>query len=363
VEYLLRDAPDTLKLLDRTYTPSFASLLREEAAPAHPRQRQLLQIERTFCHDVLASTVLHLSRALGPHVLQVEYIWMTRVLPLVRGRVLKVVDTHDVFSSISDKVQAFGLSDLAIEAGEEAERLRRADLAVAIQDEERSALHRIAPSVPVVTAGVDFDVVADVAAPVGGQVLYIGSANPRNRKGLEDFLRFAWPRIHRAAPHAELVIAGSVGDIVAGRECPRVRVLGPIEDLTTQYRDAAVVINPAVAGTGLKIKILEALCHFRPVVAWPTGIEGLHPSVAAFCLVAQDWYEFSEHVVTALSGARNQLATAEARRLITSHVDPERVYGALDATFSAFFERQRTRKAAGDVRPKVVAETVLHATD
>jgi predicted nucleic acid-binding Zn-ribbon protein len=359
VEYLLRDAPDTLKLLDRTYTPSFASLLREEAAPAHPRQRRLLQIERTFCHDVLASTVLHLSRALGPHVLQVEYIWMTRVLPLIQGRVLKVVDTHDVFSSVADKVKAFGLSDLAIEAHEEAERLRRADLAIAIQDDERLALQHLAPTVPVVTAAVDFDVAGDVGASVPNQILYVASNNARNRKGLDDFLRLAWPRIHRLAPQAELRVVGSISDAVADREAPGLRVVGRVEDLHPHYEDAAVVINPAIAGTGLKIKILEALCHFRPVVTWPAGVEGLHRDVAAFCLVARDWYEFSEQVVSVIAGARGRLFTSDARALIARHVDAEEVYGPLEAQYRAFFQPYRPR--AGRLRGRAGSPTVSHA--
>jgi Methyltransferase domain/Glycosyl transferases group 1 len=361
VEYLLRDAPDTLQLLDGTYTPSFASLLREESMPANPRQRQLLQMERTFCHDVLASTVLHLSRALGPHVLQVEYIWMTRVLPLVHGRVLKVVDTHDVFSSVSDKVKAFGLSDLAIEADEEAERLRRADLAIAIQDDERLALQRLAPAVPVVTAAVDFDVAGDVGASVPGRILYVASNNARNRKGLDDFLRLAWPRIHRLAPHAELRVVGSISDTVADREAPGLRVVGRVEDLRAQYEDAAVVINPAVAGTGLKIKILEALCHFRPVVTWPAGVDGLHRDVAAFCLVARDWYEFSDQVVSVIAGTRGRPFTSDARALIARHVDAEEVYGPLDAQYRAFFQPHRPRDRAGRLRGRAGSRTVSHA--
>src|SRR5262249_43693145 len=128
VEYILRNAPPALASLDGSCTRSIGDLLWEERAPADARQRRLRQMERPFCHDLAASTVLPLGRALGPHILQVEYIWMTRVLPLVRGSVMKVVDTIDVFSSIQEKVSAFGLDDVVIEPDEEAERLRRADL-------------------------------------------------------------------------------------------------------------------------------------------------------------------------------------------------------------------------------------------
>ncbi len=361
IEYVLHDAPLALQSLNHSYAPSLAALLAEGAAT--PQQRELLSLERAFCHDVVASTVLHVSRALGPHVLQVEYIWMTRVLPLVHGRVLKVVDTHDVLSNVSDKVQTFGVSDVAITPDEEAERLRRADLAIAIQDEERRALRRIAPSLPVVTAGVDFDVVDVDRTPVPGQVFYVASNNARNRKGLDDFLRLAWPRIRRLMPHARLLVAGGVCEALAGTEVPGATFLGRVDDLTAQYQNAALVINPAVAGTGLKIKILEAMCHFRPVVTWPAGIDGLDSKLASLCRVAGDWYDFSEQVASALTAAPGRPFTDAAHAVIARQVDPKRVYRALDSAFDAFFDRHRLRDAAGQFRRRSTPATVDHAAD
>jgi hypothetical protein len=350
VDYVLRDLPDALASLDGTFTASFADLLDEEVGIT-PRQRELLNLERTFCHDAVISTVLHLQRSLGPHILQVEYIWMTRLLPLVRGQVLKVVDTHDVFSSIAQKVRLFGVRDVIIEPEEEAARLGRADLAIAIQDDERAELRRLAPSLPIVTAGVDFDVMAEARTPgaapattqtqTAGQILYVASDNARNRKGLEDFVRLAWPRIHQRVPHAELIVVGSVAKAMSGRDVPGVRVLGLVDDLTARYREASLVINPVVAGTGLKIKMLEALCHLRPIVTWPAGVDGLDPELAALCHVASDWYAFSEQVIRVLTTRTHPGFTASERAAIARLVSPEHVYASLDAVFSAYIEPSR----------------------
>lgn len=361
VEYVLRDLPDVLASLNGMFTSSFADLLGEDAGGS-PRERELLKIERTFCHDAVISTVLHLERSLGPHVLQVEYIWMTRLLPLVRGNVLKVIDTHDVFSSIQQKVTPFGIRDVVIEPHEEADRLGRADLAIAIQDDERAELKRLAPSVPVVTAGVDFEVVSDGRVPTEAQIVYVASNNARNRKGLDDFLSLAWPRIHHLVPRAELLVLGTVADTVATREAPGVRAIGPVDDLTARYRDAALVIDPAVAGTGLKIKVLEALCHFRPIVTWPTSVEGLDPKLAAFCLVARDWYEFSERVISVLTRPPGGWFTPEDRAVIAGLVAPEHVYASLDPAFRAFFEQHgRAPETVGVARS--VRESPVVAND
>lgn len=316
---------------------TYADLLEENEASG--RQRDLLNLDRTFCHDAVISTVLQLQRAIGRHILQVEYIWMTRLLPLVFGDVLKIVDLVDVFSSIDRKVRAYGLRDVDISALEEGDRIRRADLAIAIQDDERRELEAVAPSVQIITTGVDFEVVDAGDAPADGHLLYVASNNPRNCKGLRDFLRFAWPRIRRAIPDAELVVVGRVVDALDGRAVAGVTAIGPVEDVAAWYDNAALVINPAIAGTGLKIKTIEALCHFRRVVTWPTGVEGLDPRLAAMCVVATDWYEFAERVVDSLTRRVAHLG-ANDRRLIADLFAPETVYASLEAVCRSFFEQK-----------------------
>jgi hypothetical protein len=340
IEGDLRDVPTVLDMIHGTVIGPYAELLGEQAGTT-PREGELLRIERTFCHDAVIATVIHLHRSLGPHVLQVEYIWMTRLLPLVRGDVLKVVDTIDVFSSIDQKVRPFGLRDVSIAPDQEAERLSRADLVLAIQNDERTALRQLVPSIPVLTVGVDFDVVADRQGPKDGQLLMVASNNARNCKGVKDFFRLAWPRIHRRLPHAEIVVVGTVATAVADIELPGVTILGPVDDLATRYRDAALVINPVVAGTGLKIKTLEALCHLRPVVTWPVGVEGLDPQLAALCWIANDWDEFAEQVIAALEAPST--AIAEHRGLIGRLLGARHVYAELESAYQAFFSGPHSR--------------------
>lgn len=335
LDHQLRDV--SIGLAKAAPTLTYADLLGENDVSG--RQRELLRLDRTFCHDAVISTVLQLQRAIGRHILQVEYIWMTRLLPLVFGDVLKIVDLVDVFSSIGRKVTAHGLRDVEIAPSEEGDRVGRADVAIAIQDDERREIEALAPSVRIITTGVDFDVANAADGPVGGHLLLVGSNNPRNCKGLRDFLCFAWPRVRRAIPDAELVVVGKVIDALDGRSVPGVTAIGPAEDVAAWYDNAALVINPVIAGTGLKIKTIEALCHFRRVVTWPTGVEGLDPRLAAMCIIATDWYEFAARIVDALKGGASHLEANE-RRLIAHLFAPETVYASLETVCTSFFREK-----------------------
>jgi glycosyltransferase involved in cell wall biosynthesis len=62
-----------------------------------------------------------------------------------------------------------------------------------------------------------------------------------------------------------------------------------------------------LAGTGLKIKTVEALCHGAAVVAWPNGVDGLGRALPGAFRVAESWEGFAEAVVDLL---RNPLERA-----------------------------------------------------
>jgi glycosyltransferase involved in cell wall biosynthesis len=322
-----------LEKLDGRRPRSFASVLGE-GVTRDERSERTTDIRRAFCPDILAELLLHLEQHFDPEVLLAEYVFMTRPFPLFRPTLRKVIDTIDVFSNKPRKVEDYGIEDAFTLAGsEETVLLKRADLLIAIQPDEAADLRLLAPRVPVVSVGVDFDIADPVPArTVAPVILLVASDNKMNVKGLKDFLRFAWPLVRRDVPDAELRVVGSVGD-TAEVSSPGIRILGRVDDVSAAYAEARVVINPAVAGTGLKIKTVEALCHFRPIVLWPSGVEGIDPQVRKMCHVANDWFDFAHRVIAlALSQEMNQEMSrdvAQGRQELSRHFAPDCVYAPL----------------------------------
>lgn len=335
VRYALQSCPDIFEELDGHSTLNYAHLLAERSHQA-PREQELLRIERTFCHDALIKVALHVIERLPRTVLLAEYIWMTRLLPLVAGRARSMVDTHDVYSTKADKVLSFGVTDWALSDNEEAERLEKADLVLAIQDGERAVMARLVPSTEVITVGVDFDLPQTPPPPADAKaILIVGSGNDINRMGIRDFLRFAWPSILARVPDARLIVAGRVGDAVEPG-APNVEVAGVVEDLAPLYARARLVINPAAAGTGLKIKTIEALSHGRAVVTWPNGFDGIPDAICRPMRPPGDWLEFAEQVVAQLQSDTLGL-DADTQAAIRAFVSPSHTYAALKERLAQFF--------------------------
>lgn len=336
VRYRLESCPDALAELDGRQTPSYAARLGERSLQT-PREQEVLRTERTYCHDAIIDVTQHLVARLGRVALLTQYVWMTRLLPLIDAGVPKILDTIDMYSTKADKVLSFGASDIALSAAEEATRLGRADLVLAIQDRERALMQALVPATEVITVGVDFDAPRAVPTPEPKTILLVASGNELNRIGVRDFLRFAWPTILAREPEATLIVAGQVGRYVPDGT-PRLRNLGTIDDVVPLYARARVVINPAAAGTGLKIKTVEALSHGRPVVTWPNGFDGIPDAILKAMPVPGDWLEFAEQVVAHLAASSSGLdaATQEAVRAFTS---PSTAYEALGGYLTRVFPR------------------------
>ncbi len=292
----------------------------------------LVRLERGFCPPTVVEMTKSLCHELRPQVVIAEYVFLSACLDVAPPGSLKIIDTHDMFSQKKSGVLAHGIDDpLALTPEEERERLLKSDLIIAIQAHEAELMTRLVPERQVITVGIDFELKekTTVDKVVPGRILVVGSDNPLNLNGLRSFLAEAWPPIRAQCPWATLRIVGKVGKAV---EAPlaRVELAGWVESLASEYAAADVVINPTVAGTGLKIKTVEALCHGSAVVAWPNGVDGLPRADPPAFVVAESWVAFGESVVKLMRDQPARVAL-QGRGLTYArdNFDRDRVYAPL----------------------------------
>lgn len=313
--------------LEGTRATPFSPYEAQQCATEVELSADLAAMELVFCPDVLVRLLLHIdSRLPEPTTYMPNYVLSTRYLPLLQESRLKILDTIDVFSYKSEKVGAFGVDNsLEVSAQEERALLLRADVVMAIQPIEARILASLVPERRVIDVGIDFDTLPEDHLPeanaelpggdVAQRVVMVGSANPMNVKGLDDLLTYVWPLVIREHPDAELWVAGAVSNFVP-EESPNVTALGYVDSLDELYRGCRIVVNPAVAGTGLKIKTLECLAHWRPIVTWPAGVDGIANELRQHCVVVTDLYEFYLEISKALSQSPREAFSAEQRSRI-----------------------------------------------
>jgi glycosyltransferase involved in cell wall biosynthesis len=238
---------------------------------------------------------------------------------------------HDLFSSRSSQFAILNASDsvTSLPLAEETKMLAAADTIVAIQRDEAAVLQRKLPSHEILVAPI-------AALPVNNPqigraeiVLFVGSSAAPNVDGIGWFIEFCWPKIRERRPNAMLYVAGSVCDALA-RAPAATKLLNVVETLDHLYVEASVVISPLRAGSGLKIKLIEALSKGKAMVATTTTMQGVSDILSGCALVTDSSSVFASMVIDLLGdeGKRAELG-AKGILAVSQHFTPERAYGAI----------------------------------
>lgn len=157
-----------------------------------------------------------------------------------------------------------------------------------------------------------------------------------NRHGLSWFFENCWEKILGRRPGARVVLAGNDKTGAArgmAARWPNVTATGYVEDIEPFFRESTVFILPLLIGTGIKIKLLEAMGWGIPVVSTPKGIEGapgFEPGRHA--LVRGDAGGFADAVVALLEN-RSLRETISASALDLAESNARKLESMLDEVF------------------------------
>lgn len=106
------------------------------------------------------------------------------------------------------------------------------------------------------------------------------------RRVLDDL----WPEIKKLVPEAELRIIGWNAKSVLKdyQNIPGVLIEENVKDIRLYFEETSVFLYPPARGSGMKIKILEAMAWGIPVVTTSEGVEGLQIIEGVHAFVAED---------------------------------------------------------------------------
>ncbi len=223
-----------------------------------------------------------------------EYIFLSRAFLNFDKDVLKVLDTHDVMTDRHKLFLKQGQKPIWYSTNYRNEKkgVNRADVVIAIQEKEMAHFKKMTPR-KVINVGHMVRISHDITQKPRETLLFVGSDNPSNHHGILEFLGNDFPLLKKKYPNLELLIAGNICKHL--KQLPEgVRLLGELEDLSLAYDQADLVINPLKIGTGLKIKMIEAMGLSKLVFSTPVGGEGLESSAGLAHFVYNDSHELAD---------------------------------------------------------------------
>jgi glycosyltransferase involved in cell wall biosynthesis len=283
-----------------------------------------------WCPSWFRERVRAAAEAWRPDVVLAEYVFLSACLEGLPASCLRVIDTHDVMHRRRAAYDAAGVAPswFLTTRAEERRGLVRADLVLAMHDADAACLRELAPGCEILTVGhgCHGGGPSDIE-PVAGRVLFAGSFNDLNVAGLRWFLAEVWPRV-RAQAEAELHVCGTVAEKL-GEPPPGVVVRGTVPALAPEIGAACVVVDPLRAGTGLQIKLADALAHGRPVVATPAAAAGFPAGEEHGVVVAGDATAFADAVVALLVDWDRWRRVAAGAADAAQRFEPEAAFGPL----------------------------------
>ena len=137
------------------------------------------------------------------------------------------------------------------------------------------------------------------------------------------FSREILPQIRKTFPDVTFWVVGSnpVSEVMA-LDGAHIHVTGRVESVIPYYERSSVCVVPLRAGTGTRLKILEAMALGRPVVSTSAGCEGLDVIAGEHLLVADNPVDFAKATIRLLEDRElYDRLTACARELVVSRYD------------------------------------------
>lgn len=137
------------------------------------------------------------------------------------------------------------------------------------------------------------------------EVLFIATLSwEANVDGIVWFLNKIWTLVLAKEPQAMLKITGRNPDkriLDAAEKFSSVELTGFVENLVPLYNRARAYVVPLRFGSGIKVKLLNAMYAGVPVVTTEVGCEGLDFENGKHLLLGNDENTFANHVVNLLS--------------------------------------------------------------
>lgn len=186
------------------------------------------------------------------------------------------------------------------------------------------------------------------------EILTLGTLHyAPNAEGIRWFLRRVLPLVQLKVPSATLTIVGrnAPADFhrTARESSGAVRVTGYLEDLRPVLQRAALVAVPVLSGSGMRVRILEALARGLPVVTTTIGAEGIEARPGEELLIGDTEEEFAAAIVRLMEDPEFARRLSQiGRRLAVTRYDWKVVLRGLEAAYDAALRRRiATRRAKG----------------
>jgi len=208
----------------------------------------------------------------------------------------------------------------------EKEFIEKSDVTFTISDIDLSRAKEIAPKANIYSApaGVDLEYWKPLEhIERNNKELIIATTYKwiHNVDALKWFLDFVFPLVMKVFPDIQLTLLGKDPPTWLKHYYPQnLNVIGYVEDVRTYLNRANIYIAPLFVGSGIRIKILEAMAMELPVIATTVSAEGIKATSSDGLFICDEPVAFANTIVQLIkTNSQTRELGKSARNFINEH--------------------------------------------
>ena len=223
-----------------------------------------------------------------------HYVFQSKLLEFIPSHVLKVINAHDKMGHRYEMLRSNGqpLEFFSCSPEEEGAYLTRADIVVAIREEEAHYFDSVAGrKLATVIPYFEDPHYLDKSYKALHHVGIVASANRINLACVRECLEAIDGRLAGAPCPFVVHIAGKVSEMLsdipaadaAAFRKPWVRLHGFVPDIAKFYCEMDLIVSPVTIGTGMNIKTVQAMAYGMPLLTTSCGSKGIETGDPMHC--------------------------------------------------------------------------------
>lgn len=265
---------------------------------------------KRFVSKAFAARLAEVLREEEFDVVHVESIFLSPYVPLIRkhSRAAVMLRAHNVENQIWRQISVGERNplkrgylkhlSLTLRAYEH-EHVNDYDGIVCITENDAAYFRAAGCRKPVVS--IPFGItpnVPDNVAEEPGSLFHLGSMDwLPNQEGVKWFIDSAWPLIHARMPQLTLYLAGrKMSESLMRLEMEGVKVVGEVADATYFIASKQINVVPLISGSGIRVKIIEAMSLGKTVISTAIGAQGIGCTDGEHLLIADTPEEFAAQI-------------------------------------------------------------------
>lgn len=256
-------------------------------------------------------------------IVQLEYLYMTPYIPVVRkySTARIILRSHNVESQIWERIASAEKNPLKkLYLLHLTRTLKRYEISVINQVDGIITVSRLdtkfyldngctipLTDIPFGLDPAEYD--PDQSKVEFPSFFHLGAMNwTPNLEGIQWFIDQVWPAFHRKHPTLTFTLAGRfMPDWMMNTNIPGIEVAGEVDDLASFMQSKAVMVVPLLSGSGIRVKIVEALALGKTVISTSIGAEGINYTTGHDMLIANNPDEMIRAMEKCMSDRENCL--------------------------------------------------------